>query len=151
MGNVIVKFILGIVSDNLLRDVKSFVVDSKKEWTPFSFKKISKDNFDKKPSDHCAIMLSLNVTRIKEQNKKVPIINFKNPQGWARYAEISDNYANKMEDLIENEEDIDTLQRKLESINTDIMLDSFGVIWINQGKSKKQKKRDDAASSSVAE
>ena len=45
-------------------------------------------------------------------------------------------------EAIRVEEDIDRLERKLEIINLDILVDSFGIIWQFQGKSKKQKKRD---------
>ena len=62
---------LGIISKDIIKNVKCFEVDSDKNWTPFSFKKIGTDCFDKKPSDHCAIMLSLKVTSIKQTYKKI--------------------------------------------------------------------------------
>ena len=83
---------LGIISKDIIKNVKCFEVDSDKNWTPFSFKKIGKDCFDKKPSDHCAIMLSLKVTSIKQTYKKKPVINYKNPQGWENYKETSNKY-----------------------------------------------------------
>ena len=61
---------VGIISIDIVKNIKSFEVDSYKNWTPFSFKKIGKDCFDKNPSDHCAIMLSLKVTSIKQTYKK---------------------------------------------------------------------------------
>ena len=70
------------------------------------------------------------------------MINYKNPEGWDKYKVVSDSYANKIMNTIKEEDDIDRLERKLEIINLDILIDSFGIIWEYQGKSKKQKKRD---------
>ena len=103
-------------SSDLLNNVKSFEVDSHKNWTPFSLKKIGPDTFDKKPSDHCAIMLTLEVTNVKQKYKKTPVINFKNPQGWERYKVISDKFAGKMLETIKEESDIDKLEIKMEMI-----------------------------------
>ena len=71
---------LGIISENLAKNVKSFEIDSNKEWTLFSLKKSGKDSFEKKPSDHCAILLELNVNSFKKLNKNIPVINYKNPK-----------------------------------------------------------------------
>ena len=133
---------LGIISSNISNNVRNFEIDSHKNWTPFSLKKIGVDHYDRKPSDHCAFMVTLKVNSIKRQEKKIPMINYKNPKGWERYKDVSDRYANKIMEAIRVEEDIDRLERKLEIINLDILVDSFGIIWQFQGKSKKQKKRD---------
>ena len=87
-------------------------------------------------------MLTLEVTNVKQKYKKTPVINFKNPQGWERYKVISDKFAGKMLETIKEESDIDKLEIKMEMINIDIMVESFGVIWETQGRTKSQKKRE---------
>ena len=133
---------LGIISKDIIKNVTNFEVDSYKNWTPFSFKKIGPDSFDKKPSDHCAIMLSMNVTSVKQTYRKKPVINYKNPQGWEKYKDVSNKYAGKIMEAIRDIDDINKLERELELINTDIMIDSFGITWETQGKTKRQKKRE---------
>ena len=133
---------LGIISKDIIKNVTNFEVDSDKNWTPYSFKKIGPDSFDKKPSDHCAIMLSMNVTSIKQTYRKKPVINYKNPQGWEKYKDVSNKYAGKIMEAIREIDDINKLERELELINMDIMIDSFGISWETQGKTKRQKKRE---------
>ena len=80
---------LAIVSDNLSKCVKKFEIDTHKKWTPFVLIK-NDDNFDKKTSDHCAMQLNIKLTSIKSNCKKVPVVNYKNPDGRKNYKEVSD-------------------------------------------------------------
>ena len=77
---------------------------------------------------------------MKRNEKKTPVINYKNPEGWENYKVVSDSYANKIIKAIQEENDIDKLERKLYIINLDILIESFGIIWEYEGKTKKQRK-----------
>ena len=84
----------------------------------------------------------MNVTSVKQTYRKKPVINYKNPQGWEKYKDVSNKYAGKIMEAIRDIDDINKLERELELINTDIMIDSFGITWETQGKTKRQKKRE---------
>ena len=131
---------LAIVSDNLYRSVKKFEIDSKKEWTPFVLIK-NGDKFDKKTSDHCAMQLNIKLTSIKSDCKKIPVVNYGNPEGWKNYKEVSDKYAEKIETLVEETEDINRVRIKLDAINMEIENEAFGLIWKGNNKKKKNKKK----------
>ena len=131
---------LSIVSNNISKKIRSFEVDTDRNWTPFSVTKVG-DNLIKKPSDHCAILTRIKLTSIQSNSKKKPVINFRNPDGWKNYKNISDMYAERIKIMISETRDINTLRIKLYIINKEILLESFGVSW--QGsKRKKRKKRD---------
>ena len=132
---------LAIVSDNLSKCVKKFEIDTHKKWTPFVLIK-NGDNFDKKTSDHCAMQLNIKLTSIKSNCKKVPVVNYKNPDGWKNYKEVSDKYAERIETLVEETEDINMVRIKLDAINMEIENEAFGLIWQGGNKKKRKKKRN---------
>ena len=79
------------------------------------------------------------------KNRKRPIINFKNKDGWARYKVISDKYADKIKDLLKSNDNINTLRLNLDILNREIQIEAFGIIWVgsktSSKKSKKKKER----------
>ena len=107
---------LAIISENIWKLVKNFEVDSERTWTPFSIQKTG-DKYSKNPSDHCAIQTNLKISLNMIKNRKRPIINFKNKDGWARYKVISDKYADKIKDLVKSNDDINTLRLNLDILN----------------------------------
>ena len=84
--------------------------------------------------------LSFNVTLpcILTNNKKKPVINFRNPEGWENYNKVSDAHAQSIRDAIDNINDINELGIKIHIINIEIQVESFGVTW--EGKKKQQEK-----------
>ena len=68
------------------------------------------------------------------------MINFNNPDGWSRYKEISDQHADKIEDIVRNSEDVKALERKINMIDIEIQVLSFGIIWKTQGQGKTRPK-----------
>ena len=132
---------LGIVSNTIKKSVTKFEVDKDRAWSPFALIKNTDGTFDKKTSDHCAIQLELKLTCIKLKSKKVPIINFRNPDGWKNYKTVSNDYAEKMIDIIECTEDINVLRIKLEILDMEIQCKAFGVSWEGVNSKKKKKKR----------
>ena len=126
---------LALVSKNIQQFVKSFKVDSNKAITPCSIKGIF--------SDHKAIMIELKmpVTQKEKRHRKEEIINFKNTEGWEKYPEITDKYAEKIEDILNSCENMDTFENKLREIEKVIQQESFGTIWIDFNKKKKRKRK----------
>ena len=90
----------------------------------------------KKPSDHCTIQIKITIPCIRTDN-----INFRNPEGWQNYKIISDIFAPKMKDLVENTEDIKDLRIRLHIVNLNIQIKSFDITWKGPGKKKRRKKR----------
>ena len=103
-----------------------------------------KGKINKKISDHLSIKLVINMPVIssKGNNKKKPIINMNNKEGWIRYPEVSDRYVNLIKNAIENIKDVDMLESRLLSINQAIKVEAFGIIWVRQGDSSKKQKRE---------
>ena len=98
---------LAIVSEDLRKQVKSFKVDDERSMSAYSMFR-RKGKINKKISDHLSIKLVINMPVIsnKGNNKKKPIINMNNKEGWIRYPEVSDRYANLIKNAIENIKDI---------------------------------------------
>ena len=133
---------LTVVSSNLIRSVKKFEVDSKKEWTPFALIKDG-DNLVKKTSDHCATQMTITLPSIHtNNNKKKPVINYKNPEGWKNYKELSDKFAERIRKVVEETEDINMVRIKIDAINMELEMEAFGLIWQGSNRKKKKKKRN---------
>ena len=95
-----------------------------------------------KSSDHRSVSFNLTLPCILTNNKKKPLINFKNPEGWDRYKKISDAHAQKIRDAVDNIQDINELRVKIHIINMEIQVESFGITWEGPSKQKKKAKRD---------
>ena len=133
---------LGIVSRSIWHAVKDFEVDTKMVWSPYALVKKADGSCEKKTSDHCAIQMSIILPTIKRKNKKVPVINFRNPDGWNHYKLVSDEYADKMVEIIENTEDINVLRVKLEIMDMEIQCKAFGISWEGPTNKKKKKRKN---------
>ena len=70
-------------------------------WSPFSMQKKGYNMVVKKPYDHCVIKIKITIPCISANNKKKPLINFRNPEGWQKYKIISDVYSPRMKELVE--------------------------------------------------
>ena len=53
------------------------------------------------------------VTQKEKRHRKEEIINFKNNEGWEKYPEITDKYAEKIEEIPNSCENMDTFENKL--------------------------------------
>ena len=135
---------LAIASEDLRKNVKCFKVDNERIMSAFSMYR-RKGTINKKFSDHLSIKLVLNMPMIirKQNNKRKPIINIHNKDGWIRYPEVTDKYADLIQSAIDNIEDSNKLESRLFSIDQAIKVEAFGVIWVRQGgNSRKRKKRE---------
>ena len=133
---------LCIVSENIKKCVKKFEVDTMRKMTPFGMIK-SKGAVIRKDTDHLAVMVTLKIPMLrKKREKRRPVINYRNPQGWEKYRELSDKYVPKIMEAIEQSEDANTMESKMKVIDLEIQIDSFGIIWQAPGGGKKTKKRE---------
>ena len=73
--------------------------------TFFNDKKAQK-TIIKKSSDHISVSFIVTLPCIFTNNKKRPMINFKNPEGWERYKKISADHAQEIQDALDNIKDI---------------------------------------------
>ena len=79
--------------------------------------------------------------KIVKKGKKRKMIDFKNSEGWAKYPEITDKYAGKIIEAVQNTADPDLLEAKLDSIDTEIQVEAFGVIYVKERDRPKKIKR----------
>ena len=102
-------------------------MDYDKKWTPYSMAKTMYKTISKETSDHCATSLNVTLPCILTNNKKRPVINFRNPEGWERYKIVSEEHAQEIKDLVDNIEDINKL--RIHIANMDIQIESLGFTW----------------------
>ena len=114
---------------NIETCVSQFRVDTDRKITPFSIRNI-KGQVLKRHTDHLAITLSLNIIKRKElKAKKVPMINFSNQEGWLNYPDISNRYADKIKEIVRNNDDTNAIMRKVKLVDDEICVESFGIIY----------------------
>ena len=118
----------------------NFEVDTENKWTPFSMSKNAQKVIVKKSTDHRSISFNVTLPCILTNNKKKPMINFKNSEGWDNYKKISDAYAQKIRDTLDNIQDINELRVKIHIINMEIQVESFGITWEGPSKQKEMVK-----------
>ena len=132
---------LGIVSSNIKSCVRSFTVDTKREFTPFSITKKG-GTIVKKETDHSSLFIQMTISSQPEvRAKKVPVINFNNAAGWDKYPNVSNKHAEEIIKTIAEIDDMNVLERKLDIIDSDILIESFGITWRKIGGSSNNKKR----------
>ena len=133
---------LGIISRNILSTVKSFTVDSDKNWTPFSILKKG-DDLEKKFTDHRAIILELKLqVLIKNSVDKRPFINTNDKSKWANFSAISDKNAEEMMEIITENDDVNIINIKLGILNFLMLIECFGISWKKESSKKKKIKKD---------
>ena len=135
---------LALISEDMKNRVKNFIVDSERKMTAFSMTKRNKKVI-KKYTDHYTILVEANFpTKLKNGRKtKKPIINLSNQDGWNKYHEVSEKHSHRIRKVIENTDDPNLLESKLGIIDTDIQIESFGIIWVGKcNKSRKAKKKN---------
>ena len=130
---------LCLISNNIKSCVNNFKVDTSLDWTPYSESKRRGETV-KKYTDHRSIMVEIFMP-VKEmkRGKRIPVINYSNREGWLKYPEVSNKYAEKMIEVINTVTDPDKLEARLNFIDTEIAVECFGITW--QGSGKKTKKK----------
>ena len=121
---------LAIASEDLRKHVTCFKVGNERIMFAYS----RNGNINKKFSDYLSIKLVLNMPMIicKRNNKRKPIINMHNKEGWIRYPKVSDKYADLIQSAIVIIEDNNKLESRLFSIYQIIKVEAFVVIWVQR-------------------
>ena len=130
---------LCLISNNIKSCVNNFKVDTSLDWTPYSESKRRGETV-KKYTDHRSIMVEIFMP-VKEmkRGKRIPVINYSNREGWLKYPEVSNKYAEKMIEVINTVTNPDKLEARLNFIDEEIAIECFGLTW--QGSGKKTKKK----------
>ena len=82
-----------------------FEVDTNGNWSPFSLQPLPGGSFGKKFSDHLGIKTVIKCPKILEKKmKKREIINYKNEEGWKIYEEQTNEIADTIRKITENED-----------------------------------------------
>ena len=67
-----------------------------------------------------------------------------NPEGWLKYKEVTDRYADIIENKVKNVENINLLEADLNVLELDILLECFGLTFkgprVENGKQEKTPK-----------
>ena len=133
---------LALVSANIESNVTNFEVDSQRKMTAYKMMKRRDKSVEKIFTDHFTIKLDIKIPmKIVKKGKKRKMIDFKNSEGWAKYPEITDKYAGKIIEAVQNIADPDLLEAKLDSIDTEIQVEAFGVIYVKERDRPKKIKR----------
>ena len=134
---------LGIVSTNIKGAVQSFEVDMMKKWTPFALMK-KRGVVEKKFTDHLSICLQVKLPiAATEKKKKIPMIDWSNPNGWIKYKAESDKIAEGIINAARNPDlNIEEVRAHIEVLKLQAGIASFGITWRSTGgkPSKKKKK-----------
>ena len=113
---------LCILSKNISKCKKTFRVDKDRIMTPLSIIK-QNGTVITKSTDHLALLLKLQKPMmVAKKEKKKPVLNMRNPNGWENYKKMSEFYADKLVKAIEETEDVDKLENKIKSLWTDLLL-----------------------------
>ena len=72
--------------------------------------------------------------------EKIAVINYSNKEGWKKYRELSDEYAEKIKDIVMQNDDADIMEQKIRYTDIDLQIKSFGITWKGGSKKKKREK-----------
>ena len=124
---------LALISANIEQSVMNFEVDTQQKMTAFKMVKRRDKTVEKVFTDHFTIKLEIKIPmKMFRKGKKKKIIDFRNSQGWARYPDITDKYAGKIIEAVQNIADPDKLEEKVDSIDKEIQAEAFGFIYVKE-------------------
>ena len=126
---------LGIISVSLIPFISKVIIDVERKFTPrrvINRKKGSRTIY----TDHYSLKLELTgIPRSRDQDKIEPNWNIGRPGGWETYEKLTDEVAEKITEIVEDEtKDIDTVKKEIEKIENKVKFQAFG-------KTKKKRKR----------
>ena len=118
---------LGIMSVSLLPYLVKVEIDKERKFTPRRVIKTKKKttNFF---TDHYSLKVEFKqIPKKHENNKSEPTLNRGKPGGWENYENTTNNVASKIDEITDDKEvDINTVMKKLETIDTKIKFKTFG-------------------------
>ena len=78
-------------------------------------------------SDHFSLKVEFTaIPRKQENNRPESVWNLGKPNGWETYKNETDIIADNIKNIVEDEKDIDTVMKKIESIETKVKFKAFG-------------------------
>ena len=127
---------LALGSANLQPYIRGFQVDSKREFTP---KRIVYKNGKMADiyTDHYSCEVELVMPASSEETKTESRWNVLKPGGWERYRDVSDDYADKMEEIIKDRRlNNEEVMEKIDKIQDKIKYIAFGKTKLKTNKNK---------------
>ena len=128
---------LAIVSKNMLPYVTGMRVDSSRRITPKRVTVSRRGKMTVKHTDHFALEIKLKIPEKPAENKNTAVWNLRKPGGWETYKKLTDDIAEDLEKLVENNDiDIDTIVRRADDIQERVRFKAFGKTKTNFKKLK---------------
>ena len=62
----------------------------------------------------------------------------KNKEGWLLYPEITDKHASEIASAVQESDDADELEKKLDMIDKEIQIEAFGYIYVKERRKPKK-------------
>ena len=134
---------LGIISVSLLPFISKVVIDSNRNFTPRRVIK-SKKKIKTIYTDHFSVLIELSEMPRKQHPTKVkPTWNKGKPGAWDIFERVTDEYAERIEEIVDDSENnIETVMKEIENIDTKIKFISFGKTKAKSKKSVPKRKED---------
>ena len=128
---------LAIVSKNMLPYVTGMRVDSSRRITLKRVTVSRRGKMTVKHTDHFALEIKLKMPEKPAENKNTAVWNLRKPGGWETYKKLTDDIAEDLEKLVENNDiDIDTIVRRADDIQERVRFKAFGKTKTNFKKLK---------------
>ena len=131
---------LAIILISILPYLTKMVIDIDQKITPRRVTK-PKKGIKSTFSDHYSLKIQFRgIPRKQQREKPKPTWNLNKPDGWLTYKSKSDKEAAKIESIVEKEDNIDTVMKKVEVINNKLKFQSFGKTKIVVKRVTKERK-----------
>ena len=108
------------------------------------FSRIKKrGNIGQKFSDHLGIKTKIKLpTAVVTKTKKKEIINYRNEEGWEKYAEYTDKSADTISNIVNNKDlTIDEVREGIMTKDLETQKSCFGTVWVGPGKKKRRRNK----------
>ena len=148
---------LTLISSSLLPYVKGFVIDDEREFTPRRAER-RRGKFGFTYTDHFAQELVMILPSSRLKNVKETGWNTYKPGAWERYKEVTKQKADKIEEIVDNEDlTEEEVMKKIDQIEDQIKREAFGKTKIkkpkhleNKPKSKDDKKNEEEEAKDIS-
>ena len=131
---------LAIISISILPYLTKMEIDTERKITPRRVTK-TKNGIKSTFSDHFSLKIQFKgIPKKEKEEKPKPKWNLNKPDGWVTYKSKSDKEAAKIEAIVDNEDNIETVMKKVEAINSKVKFQSFGKTKIPVKKVTQERK-----------
>ena len=116
---------LGIMLISLIPYLKKVEVDTEKKIT--LRRVVKKSKITTTYTDHFSIKIELiGIPRKQRINQPKSVWNLGKPEGWTVYEKETNKIADKIQNVVEEEEDINIVMKKIEAMDTKVKFKAFG-------------------------